>query len=173
MIRIEHLRKEYPAAVPLKDVNVEIHKGDVISVIGPSGTGKSTQADLWKEYTGAKILNGDRAMIRRMGDGYRVYGSPYAGSSGIYTNLSVPVRAIVTLEQGKENRLIPLSPVDAFRKLYRELTVSLWDAGFVEKASEELLEMIGRLPVYHLICTPDRAAVDLLHHELKREHILR
>ena len=42
MIRIEHLRKEYPTAVPLKDVNVEIHKGDVISVIGPSGTGKST-----------------------------------------------------------------------------------------------------------------------------------
>jgi len=42
MIRIEHLRKEYPAATPLKDVNVTIHKGDVISVIGPSGTGKST-----------------------------------------------------------------------------------------------------------------------------------
>ena len=42
MIRIEHLRKEYPTAGPLKDVNVEIHKGDVISVIGPSGTGKST-----------------------------------------------------------------------------------------------------------------------------------
>ena len=42
MIRIEHLRKEYPTAVPLKDVNVEIHKGDIISVIGPSGTGKST-----------------------------------------------------------------------------------------------------------------------------------
>ena len=42
MIRIEHLRKEYPAAVPLKDVNVEIRKGDIISVIGPSGTGKST-----------------------------------------------------------------------------------------------------------------------------------
>ena len=42
MIRIEHLRKEYPTAVPLKDVNVEIHRGDVISIIGPSGTGKST-----------------------------------------------------------------------------------------------------------------------------------
>ena len=42
MIRIEHLRKEYPNAVPLKDVSVEIRDGDVISVIGPSGTGKST-----------------------------------------------------------------------------------------------------------------------------------
>ena len=42
MIRIEHLRKEYPNITPLKDVNVTIHKGDVISIIGPSGTGKST-----------------------------------------------------------------------------------------------------------------------------------
>ena len=42
MIRIEQLKKEYPNATPLKDVSVEIHDGDVISVIGPSGTGKST-----------------------------------------------------------------------------------------------------------------------------------
>ncbi len=42
MIKISHLKKVYPNITPLKDVNVEIHKGDVISVIGPSGTGKST-----------------------------------------------------------------------------------------------------------------------------------
>ena len=42
MIKISHLRKEYPNATPLKDVNVEINRGDVISIIGPSGTGKST-----------------------------------------------------------------------------------------------------------------------------------
>ena len=42
MIKIEHLKKEYPNITPLKDVSVEIHDGDVIAVIGPSGTGKST-----------------------------------------------------------------------------------------------------------------------------------
>ena len=42
MIRIEHLRKEYANVTPLKDVSVTINNGDVISVIGPSGTGKST-----------------------------------------------------------------------------------------------------------------------------------
>ena len=42
MIKLEHVKKEYPNATPLSDVNVEIHDGDVISVIGPSGTGKST-----------------------------------------------------------------------------------------------------------------------------------
>ena len=42
MIVLEHLRKEYPNAVPLADVSVTINDGDVISIIGPSGTGKST-----------------------------------------------------------------------------------------------------------------------------------
>lgn len=42
MIRLEHIRKVYPNATPLSDVNAEINAGDVISVIGPSGTGKST-----------------------------------------------------------------------------------------------------------------------------------
>ena len=42
MIKIEHLRKEYAGITPLKDVSVVINDGDVISVIGPSGTGKST-----------------------------------------------------------------------------------------------------------------------------------
>ena len=42
MIRIEHLRKEYANVTPLEDVSVEIRDGEIISVIGPSGTGKST-----------------------------------------------------------------------------------------------------------------------------------
>ena len=42
MIELRHLRKAYPNAVPLADVSVTINDGDIISVIGPSGTGKST-----------------------------------------------------------------------------------------------------------------------------------
>ena len=42
MIELRHLRKEFEDVTPLEDINVTIHSGDVISVIGPSGTGKST-----------------------------------------------------------------------------------------------------------------------------------
>ena len=42
MIELVHLEKKYENATPLKDVNAVINNGDVISVIGPSGTGKST-----------------------------------------------------------------------------------------------------------------------------------
>lgn len=42
LLRIEHLKKEYPGATPLRDVNLVVNKGDIIAIIGPSGTGKST-----------------------------------------------------------------------------------------------------------------------------------
>ena len=36
MIELRHLRKEFEDVTPLEDINVTIHSGDVISVIGPS-----------------------------------------------------------------------------------------------------------------------------------------
>ena len=42
MISVKHLQKSYHGNPVLRDVNAEIQKGEVISIIGPSGTGKST-----------------------------------------------------------------------------------------------------------------------------------
>ncbi len=42
LLRIEHLEKNYGTSTPIKDVTFDVRKGDVISIIGPSGTGKST-----------------------------------------------------------------------------------------------------------------------------------
>jgi len=42
IIELQHLKKQYESATPLEDVSVTVEKGDVIAVIGPSGTGKST-----------------------------------------------------------------------------------------------------------------------------------
>lgn len=42
LIRVEHLAKRFGQTEVLRDVNAQIDKGEVISIIGPSGTGKST-----------------------------------------------------------------------------------------------------------------------------------
>ena len=42
IISVSHLKKSFGDLHVLKDVNADIHRGEVISIIGPSGTGKST-----------------------------------------------------------------------------------------------------------------------------------
>ena len=43
MIQVSHLKKIYNNGLEvLRDVNATIGRGEVISIIGPSGTGKST-----------------------------------------------------------------------------------------------------------------------------------
>ena len=42
LIQVQHLGKSFEQLDVLKDITVDIHKGDVVCVIGPSGSGKST-----------------------------------------------------------------------------------------------------------------------------------
>lgn len=71
MIRLEHVRKVYPNVMPLSDVSAEIHDGDVISVIGPSGTGKSTLLrciNLLERPDGGRIFLDDEEITSRKCD---------------------------------------------------------------------------------------------------------
>ena len=42
IIQVSHLSKQFGDLVVLRDISFEVHQGEVISIIGPSGTGKST-----------------------------------------------------------------------------------------------------------------------------------
>ena len=42
MIRVEHLSKKFKDNIVLDDIDLTIHDGEVVAIIGPSGTGKST-----------------------------------------------------------------------------------------------------------------------------------
>ena len=42
IIKVQNLSKSFSKNVILKDISVDIYKGDVVCVVGPSGSGKST-----------------------------------------------------------------------------------------------------------------------------------
>lgn len=58
MIKIEHLKMQFEQAVILKDISIEIGDGEVVAIIGPSGTGKSTFLrclNFWSSLQKAKL----------------------------------------------------------------------------------------------------------------------
>lgn len=42
MIRLENIQKSFGKNEVLKGINLDVHKGDIISIVGPSGSGKTT-----------------------------------------------------------------------------------------------------------------------------------
>lgn len=68
IIKVSNLKKSFEEVTPLKNVNCDIRRGDVISIIGPSGTGKSTLLfllnHLMEPDSGSIIFEGQDTLVK-------------------------------------------------------------------------------------------------------------
>ena len=143
------------------------HQGKAILFTAPSGTGKSTQADLWHELRGAEIVNGDRAVIRSTEAGIVACGIPFAGSSEYCHNETLPVAAIMYLGQAPQTSIRPLGGYEAFRCIWEGCSINTWDKGDMTLAADLVQKIVEEIPIYYLPCTPDESAVQAVEKVLK------
>ncbi len=143
------------------------HEGQGIAFSAPSQTGKSTQAGLWEKHRGATILNGDRAILRNLDGKIYAYGSPYAGSSDLFIQRRVPLRAIIMLEQAKQNTIRPIPQDEGLGLFIAQTALPVWEPALFEMGMETLEAIITGVPMYMLSCLPDEGAVDCVWECLK------
>ena len=60
VLQLQHIRKEYPGVVALKDVSLQVKKGEILALIGENGAGKST---LIKTCSGAVIPTAGKILV--------------------------------------------------------------------------------------------------------------
>lgn len=144
-------------------------EGGAILFTAPSGTGKSTQAELWRSLRGAEVINGDRAAVRIDGDRVLAEGIPFSGSSQICKNRSLPLKAIVYLSQAPQTSICQLRGAQAFARVWEGISLNVWDREDVALVSETVQQVLGQVGVYHLACTPDETAVAALEQLLRKQ----
>lgn len=63
LLKAEHITKKYSGRTIIKDINIELHKGELISLLGVSGSGKTTLFHVLSGLTtpeeGRVLLNGE------------------------------------------------------------------------------------------------------------------
>ena len=108
LLKIEHLRKEFGNITPIQDLSLEVEEGEVISIIGPSGMGKSTLLrcinQLEAPTSGTVVFDGetitdpkcDIARVRRkMGMVFQQF-NLFANRNIIDNIISAPIRLLKT-----------------------------------------------------------------------------
>lgn len=135
------------------------YENQAILFSAPSGTGKSTQADLWEQYEKSQTINGDRSLLKKGNGQWFAQGWPVCGSSEICQNQTLPIRAIVMLSQGQDNFIERLSGAQAFMSLYAQITCNKWHQEDLLKTIDLIETLVQDVPVYHFACTISKEAV--------------
>ena len=137
------------------------YQGHGLMFLGPSGIGKTTQAELWNKYRDALIINGDIVFVQETEDSFLGWGTPWHGSSPYCENTSVPVKALVVLKQAPENSIRELTGFEKVTAVSNSVFYPRWLENGMELCLETLDHLLSALPVYELSCRPDEEAVRL------------
>lgn len=130
-----------------------------IMFVGPSGIGKTTQAELWERFQNAEIINGDLVFVQKKSDEFLGWGSPWHGSSPYCLNRNVHINAIIVLKQGNENKIRKLSGLEMVSEVGKNLFYPKWVDKGMEMALDILDQLLQRIPVYELTNKADEDSV--------------
>ncbi len=140
--------------------------GEAVLFTAQCGVGKSTQAELWRKYMGAEVINGDKAGVSVEQNGVFAHGLPFCGTSGICKNKTLPLKAIVLLSQAPENKITRVTGIQAIQSLMGNIYLDFVAPGETQQCVDALIDLLSEVPVYHLQCTPDEKAVKCLAEKL-------
>jgi len=129
-----------------------------------SGVGKSTHTNLWHDYEGVDILNGDVALCKPFNNGKEAYAysMPWCGTSGLYQNRKAKLDGIIFLARGSKNKVVEIDK----RKIAIGFYMNNFSICLDEEMVDDVVSTINSLSEcvkgYRLWCLPNKEAVDII-----------
>lgn len=156
--RVADLLPEHGAC--LLHASYVLHEGKAILFSAPSGTGKSTQAHFWEKERGSTVVNEDRVMLHKKNGTYMASGAWATGSARLTANITAPIRAIILLGQGSENRGERCRPSQALARLMPQCSYDETDGKSVDRMFSILMDLIAHVPIFSYDCINHPSAVE-------------
>jgi hypothetical protein len=138
-----------------------IRNGKAFLFAGVSEAGKTTISKL--APTDVTLLTDEISYVRKERDDYVAYGTPFTGElAKLGENVSAPLSALYLLAKGVENRIDPVSPIEAARSLLANFLFFAEDERLVESIFYSAFEFVSRVPVSRLTCYPDSRVWEII-----------
>ncbi len=141
--------------------------GEGILFIGESGAGKSTMANLWNAIGGIEILSDDRIIVRKRGEDFRMYGTPWHGEAQFVSPRGVKLKKMFFLRHAGQNEIHPFNGVESVQQLLKCSFPPFWDAKGMEFTLDIFSELAAAVPCYDYSFTPDKRAIEYIEKECR------
>lgn len=118
MIRISHLSKAFNGQVVLEDISLEIQKGEILVILGESGTGKSVllkhmigllkpdQGEIYMDSQNITRLSEKELLKMRKNMGYLFQEGALYDFMDVFENIAFPLREHTRLDRGMIRRKV-------------------------------------------------------------------
>lgn len=133
-----------------------------------SGTGKTTHSRLWtKRYADARIINGDKPLIRFFDDKPYIYGTPWCGKENFNINTKAPLKALCFIERADTNSIDAISKKDAVSRIFNQLLIPE-NPERLNKLLDLVERLIESVPTYLLKCNMELSAAEIAYETMSK-----
>ncbi|HDL63868.1 MAG TPA: hypothetical protein ENH12_00615 [Proteobacteria bacterium] len=124
-----------------------------------SGSGKSTWADLSSTMPSWSVLGEDKIIMRKSGDDYLIFGTPWNPRPEFQKADSAPLRGIFFLHHSPENQIVRLNQFFTIQEMLQQAFMPFNERDELDRAVSILEDAICRVPSYSFGFRPDQSAV--------------
>lgn len=124
----------------------------------PSGTGKSTHANLWKESFGVNTINGDLNLVALDNEKPVIYGTPWCGTSNIYDNEEHELGGVIILKRNEKNFIEELPLEDKILLVSQRAVSPAWNKNMMEEQFKTVADLTEKILIARLNCNKESEA---------------
>lgn len=144
-------------------------RGRNVILSAPSGTGKTTLAGLLEKHCGARVINGDFALLTPEDEGVMFEPTPFCGTSGVCLDERVRVDRIVFLEQSDKVCWKDLDGRVSAMKFLTNAFLPTYDRMLEQTVRENIFRMMPEVSISSFAFPPTGEAANTFADIIERE----